>query len=128
MTGDLAIYLIFYGSWDRRNQDNVRTMNVLTHLAKYIGSSSWMDTNRQYYQEGKGDRQYADGSITYKGSVILPSDGKTSLNDEDMSGEPRSDRCGDAGLLRPHLVCMGVAALQHGANQAEYTSQMLHQL
>lgn len=89
MTGDLNMYLLWYGNWNRSSVEDIRTMATLTHMVKYISGSSWMNINRQYYyQAGGGSKVYTKGRLTYKGSLIVPAaPGATIVTDNQLQGE-----------------------------------------
>lgn len=100
MTGrQLGMYLVWLGAWNRSNPGHVRTMALLTHMAKYISSTGWADTNRLYYQQRGADKgkQYAKGELVYKGSAIVPAPaGMANISDMTMQGGQWSEVTGGA--------------------------------
>ena len=71
---------------------------MLTHAAKYISGTKWMDINRQYFQKGRsGELQYASGALRYRGSAFRKAGSKVSLTDDDVQSELPAGPAGPAG-------------------------------
>ncbi len=86
-TGDLNMYIVWYGAWDRTSAEDIATMATLTHMVKYISNSKWMDVNREYWEEVGGKQVAADGKLTYRGSAFVAArPGTTVLDDGDLQG------------------------------------------